>query len=90
MDKKGRAAISKLHKELDEAKGVIEDIKNEVETMHGEEEGKFENLSEGLQQGERGQAIEAARDALDEANNSLDEAITAIEEALSKLDDASQ
>lgn len=55
--------------------GKLEEIKAEVETAQQEEQDKFDNLSEGLQQAERGQAMEQAAQSLEEVVNSLDEAI---------------
>lgn len=60
--------------------GKLEEIKSEVETAQNEEQEKFDNLSEGLQQSERGQAME-------QAANDLEEVVSALYEACSKLGD---
>jgi hypothetical protein len=43
--------------------------------MSDEEREKFDNMPEGLQQGERGQSIEEAADALESAVSSIEEAL---------------
>lgn len=50
------------------------------------EQEKFENLSEGLQQSEKGQAIEQAAPSLGEAVDSLDSAISEADSAISTLE----
>jgi len=62
-------------KEIDKAIGMLEEAKSILETVASEERGAFDNLSENLQNGERGQAMERAADALDEAVSSLDDVI---------------
>jgi hypothetical protein len=73
MNKDQRAVLAELAVELELIRGKIEDIA-------AEEQDKFDNLSEGLQASERGQAFE---------NNSytLTEAVTCLEEAIGKLEE---
>lgn len=59
--------------------GKIEDIRSQVEEMAGEEQDKFDNMSEGLQQGENGQRIEQAAEALDTGFNNLQYCIDVLE-----------
>ena len=61
----------------------LEEIKAEVGNAQSEEQEKFDNLSEGLQQTERGQAIEQAANDLDEVVNSLQEACDKLGEVVS-------
>lgn len=68
-------------KQIDAIFSALEDLKSQIETIASEERDAFDNMPEGLQQGDKGQAAEAAADALDEAANGIDD-IT------SKLDDA--
>lgn len=81
-------------KRLDQAQKILEDIKEQFDTARDlirdvaeEEREAFDNLSEGLQQAERGQAMEAAADALDNAHSSMeldfDELIGFLDEAAS-------
>lgn len=76
MNKTQRETLTKLHSQLN-------DIRNEIEGFQEEEAGKFDNMSEGLQQGETGQAIQAAAENLENCVSSLDE-------ALQYLDDSTQ
>lgn len=52
------------------------------------ERDKFENLSEGLQAADSGQAIEAMADLLEEQGSELESAIDSIEQAISALEEA--
>lgn len=51
-------------KELERALELLEEAKAIIEQCHEEEQEGFDNLSEGLQQSENGQKIEAAADNL--------------------------
>lgn len=62
-------------KEIAEWVKVLESMKEDITVLGEEECEKFENLSEGLQQAEKGQAMEAAGDSLSSAADSIDEAI---------------
>jgi hypothetical protein len=73
MNDKGRKLIAKWIQGL-------EDIKSEMETMAEEEQEKFDNLSEGLQQAESGQAMEAAATTLNDAVSTLDDVVASLQE----------
>lgn len=68
-------------KQLDEVIAKIEEATSLLETLRDEEQESFDNMPEGLQQGDRGQATEASASALDEAVNALDEVLSQIKEA---------
>lgn len=74
MNKTRRAELARAVELLNEAREVIQGAA-------GEEREAFDNLSESLQGGERGLAMEAAADALDSAESGIDEAIGYVEEA---------
>lgn len=59
----------------------LEELKEEVEALHDEEQECFDNLPEGIQYSERGEAMEAAADNLDSAFSSIEEALEYLEEA---------
>jgi hypothetical protein len=59
--------------------GELSDAQSAVSELAGEERGKFENLSEGLQGADKGQAIEQAADTLEDCDSHFDEAVTACE-----------
>ena len=48
--------------------------------MKDDEEEKFDNMPEGLQESERGEAMQEAIEQLETACDSLDEVISALEE----------
>ena len=68
-------------KVLTKALALISEGKSLVEEIMNDEREAFDNMPEGLQQGERGQAAEAAADALEEAFGNLEEAEGNIETA---------
>jgi len=69
-------------KQLEKVLSLIEDAKAQCEEMAEAEREKFDNLSEGLQQSEKGETIEAAADALENAVSHLEDAYGSIEEAI--------
>lgn len=74
-----RKVRDNIKNQLTEAKVSLENIKNDVESIRDEEQDKFDNLTEGLQQSEKGQAIEAAVTELESAQQALDEYYDAFE-----------
>jgi len=75
MNKERRASIEEALNLLGQAAQIIADAKDE-------EQSAYENLSEGLQQTERGQRMESAAYTLDNALNSVESAIIEVEEAI--------
>jgi hypothetical protein len=73
MNDKGRKLIAKWIQ-------ALEDIQSEMETMVEEEQEKFDNLSEGLQQAESGQAMEAAAATLGDVLTMLENVISELGE----------
>ena len=74
MNKARRAQLEALLPQL-------EDVKDALELLREEEQDYFDNMPEGLQSSERGEAAENAVSAMDEAIGSLDEAFEAINTA---------
>lgn len=70
-------------KEVAKAVGLLQEAQAILEQLATAEQDKFDNMSEGLQSSERGQAIEAAANTLAEANRS-------VETALEELDNIEQ
>ena len=87
MNNDRRKSISKLHDELDTLKSALEDLRDQIDTLKGEEEDGFNNLPEGLQQAERGQAMEEATNQLQTAYDAADSAVSSLDEALTALHD---
>lgn len=68
-------------KELDRAIVLIEQAQSIIQNIRDEEDEKFNNLTEALQQTERGQKMEQNVDTLDSALSSCEEVIEYIQEA---------
>lgn len=60
---------------------ALEDLRNEVGEIQSEEQDKFDNLPESLQQGEQGQKMEEAASALSDCESNFDDIIAALETA---------
>lgn len=82
-------------KEAGAIRGRIEDLQTEMASvmedlgnLRDEEQEGFDNMSEGLQQGETGQRIEAAANYLEEAHDTLDEIDTILVSAMESIDEA--
>lgn len=76
MNKATRAAIEKIV-------NALETLGDEVESLHDDEQEKFDNAPpEGLEGSERYAAIEAAADNLDTAHDNITEAIEALRAAM--------
>lgn len=69
-------------KEIEAVLNELADLRNRVEALHGEEQDAFDNLPEGLQASERGQASEAAASALDGALSAFDDIESSLNEAM--------
>ena len=65
-------------KELERALELIEESKLIVENIRDTEQEKFDNLSEGLQQTERGQKFEETASSLEDVISQLEEAMDGI------------
>lgn len=66
-------------KQLQEALDKIQSAKETIEEISGSEQEKFDNLSEGLQQSEKGIAFEENATTLEIVCGYLDDAISEIE-----------
>ena len=75
MNKQNRKDIEKLIEKLDE-------VKTDLEFMQEDEESKYDNLPEGIQDSERGEAMQEAIENLESAVSSIEEAIDYLNEIL--------
>ncbi len=73
MNAQGRKEIAKYIASLNE-------IKDKLDSMRDDEEMKYDNMPEGLQDSERGEQMQEAIDALENACTGLDEAIDSLKE----------
>ena len=85
MNEKGRKRLAAISEELGKAGGSFEHLIAELTEMQEDEQEKFDNMSEGLQQGEKGQNIQAAAEALETAAGKAQEAFDALDEAAGEL-----
>ena len=60
----------------------LEDIKQNIESMLDEENEKYDNMPEGLQESERGEAIQNAIDNLESASDAIGDAIDYLNDAI--------
>jgi predicted nucleic acid-binding Zn-ribbon protein len=74
MNDNRRARIQKLRDQ-------IEDLKEQIDYLQTEEQDAFDNMPEGLQGSDKGQAIETAADHLSDAVSSMEDVITSLESA---------
>lgn len=73
MNKSDREKVANLIVELS-------GIKDTIDEMASDEQGKFDGMPEGLQQAESGQAIEAAATGLADASSALEEVLSTLGE----------
>lgn len=69
-------------KSIEAVLSELADLRERVEALHDEEQEAFDNMPEGLQASERGQACEAAASVLDEALSAFDEIEGFLNEAM--------
>lgn len=84
MNKANREEIAKLAGQLADLKSQAETIGEQLRTLGEAEQEKYDNLSEGLQQGENGQKFETDAQTLSEAADYADAGD--IGEAINSLD----
>lgn len=60
----------------------LEEIKSRLETMQEDETEKLDNMPEGLQESERGEALQNAIENLESASDSIGDAIDYLNEAM--------
>ena len=75
-------------KELENVQTKLSELKEEIELIQGDEQDAFDNLPEGLQMSEKGEAMESAIDSLDSAACAVDDVISEIDDVISEIDEA--
>lgn len=94
MNKDRRQRLEDLSWQLEEAfstfVSTLEPLRAKLDDIRGEEADYIDNMPEGLQESEKGQAAQEALDNLDEALSSIDNATMSsdIDEAVSFIDKA--
>ncbi len=69
-------------KQLQDCIAKLDEVQNEVDCLKDDEQEYYDNMPEGLQQGEKGQKSEECCSALDEAVSDIQSAIENISEAI--------
>jgi DNA repair ATPase RecN len=69
-------------KKLENAIALLNEAQSIVQSIRDGEQDKFDNLSEGLQQAEKGQKFEENVSALEDAESHIDDALSSIAEAM--------
>ena len=67
-------------KEICEIMNILSDAQSRIESLGEQEQEKFDNLSEGLQQAERGQKMEDDASTINDIANDLNDIIEALQE----------
>lgn len=68
-------------KELTGISEVLSEMRDRLETEKDAEQTAYDNLPEGLQDGAKGDTMQAAIDAMDEASDALQQAMDSLDEA---------
>lgn len=71
----------KRRKSLDEAINFLDNAKSLIEQIKEEEEETLENLPDNMKEGDKGSAMQEAIDNLDTALGSIEDASSAVDEA---------
>ena len=85
MNKDDRKQLSAILAAIENAKSELAAQQDLISELAESEREKFDNMSEGLQNGEKGQAISEAADALENAKDACDSAVQSAEECFDAL-----
>lgn len=72
---------------LENASSLLNDVSSNIDDLEMEERDCFDNLPEGLQMSERGEAMEMAADNLDTARDYIDDAESNTDDVISELEE---
>lgn len=90
MNKERRKAVANAIAKLHDLKEDLESITTEIADAHDGEQEAYDNLPEGLQQGEKGEAMSAAVTALEEATEKLETMTEDLDDAVTSLEEIEQ
>lgn len=90
MNKVRRKALAALYEGLSKVQFAVQDIKDELNTLKGEEEEYKENMPESLQDGDKGEKAQSAIDAMQEAFDKLEEIDSSLDEAMTSIETAGE
>jgi chromosome segregation ATPase len=79
MNRETRKQLKQLNEKLTEIetdfellKEKVDEIRSDVESIRDEEQDKYDNMPESIQQGEKGDTMQEGIDSLDDLYNELD------------------
>jgi len=90
MNKTTRKRLAEINVKLEIISSGLRSLVDDLEGCRDDEREKYDNLSEGLQQSERGYGIERSADELDNACSELDSILQSLEIAIEYLNNASE
>jgi len=88
MNKPRRKEIEAIEEKIKALQLTANAIKAEIESVRADEDDAFDNLSENLQNSERGEAMQTASSNLEEAEQELDDIESSCNEAITNLEAA--
>ena len=88
MNKPRRKEIEAIEEKIKALQLTANAIKAEIESVRADEDDAFDNLSENLQNSERGEAMQTASSNLEEAEQELDDIESSCNEAIRNLEAA--
>lgn len=88
MNAKRRKELTKLNELLEQAHTTITNVVEQLESLKDDERESFDALPEGLQQADRGQAMDEAANALEEAYDTLSDIQSDLDNVKDKVSEA--
>lgn len=85
MNKGRRKEIEEIEARLSALKQTALDIKENIESIHGDEEDAKDNLPDSLRDGEKGEAMDTNIQNLESATEELDDIESSVDQALEYL-----
>lgn len=85
MNKQDRKRLTKFSERCGSIQDLIEELKGEIEQIQENEQNKFDNMPESLQNGEKGEAVQSAIDSLVDVINALEEASAGMSTAMDEI-----
>lgn len=88
MNNDTRKLLGELRDRASKAQDELTDVQQQLQGLADAEQEKFDNMPEGLQAGDKGQALESAAGCLSEAASACDSAAGEVGTAMDQIDAA--
>jgi uncharacterized coiled-coil DUF342 family protein len=79
--------LTSINLEFEQFKENLEEIMGDVESIREEEQDKYDNMPESIQQGEKGDTMQEGIDSLDDLYSQIEDTIISLEDVGSSLYD---